>query len=294
MPVKIRDEIIDINLEIQIRTIAMDMSASLEHKICYKKNSNNNYKEILKDTSIVCNKIDKELNKFISKNETESYQPLHATYPFMYKKDYKLLKLKYKAALKKIENKINNIYVIYEKNNQANPIEHIKTRIKDEEQIIRKLLKSGKDITVDNIEEYVNDMAGIKIVCSFKSDLEELKETILNDDELIILKEKDYVTNPKESGYTGYHLLVGVPVYTTTGLTYVKVEIQIRTIAMEMWASLEQKICYHKTPPENTKNELKRLSRVITVIDNEMDKIITESIIEKNDNKKVKKLERKP
>ena len=80
--------------------------------------------------------------------------------------------------------------------------------------------------------------------------------------------------------------------HTTTGLTYVKVEIQIRTIAMEMWASLEQKICYHKTPPENTKNELKRLSRIITVIDNEMDKIITESTIAKNDNKKVKKLER--
>ena len=107
-------------------------------------------------------------------------------------KNYKAMKLKYENALKKVMNKINNIYVMYEKSDMVNPIEHIKYRIKDEEQIVRKLLLDGKNVNIDNILEYVNDFAGIRVVCSFKNDLEELINIIKSDPELVVVREKDY------------------------------------------------------------------------------------------------------
>ena len=147
----------------------------------------------------------------------------------------------------------------------------------------------GDKVNLDNILNYVNDFAGIRIVCSFLNDLDVLKEIIKSDPDLVIINEKDYVNYPKNSGYRGYHLIVGVPVYSASGKTYVKVELQIRTIAMEMWASLEQKINYHKIASEDAKNELKRLSGVISGIDNNINEIVENS----RKNKNAKRLELK-
>ena len=274
IPVKIRNENINIKAEIQLRTIAMDVSASLEHKLRYKKNHNDIYNDSLQATLEICNMVDKELNNFVREHKVTNVDTLFDRYSFMRDKNYKAMKLKYENALKKVMNKINNIYVMYEKSDMVNPIEHIKYRIKDEEQIVRKLLLDGKNVNIDNILEYVNDFAGIRVVCSFKNDLEELINIIKSDPELVVVREKDYVNNPKESGYRGYHLIVAVPVNSIDGLSYVKVEIQFRTIAMEMWASLEQKICYHKIATDVAKDELKRLSGVIEVIDDNINEIV--------------------
>lgn len=289
IPVKIRNEDIRVKAEIQIRTIAMDVLASLEHKLRYKKNSNDIYDNSLADTAEVCGRVDRELNNFVRENNVKNIDVLFDRYSFMRDTKYKNMKLKYEAALSIMRNKINNIYVMYERSGEVNIIEHIKDRIKDEEQIVRKLLLSGKEVNLDNISNYVNDFAGIRIVCSFLNDLDVLKEIIKSDPDLVIINEKDYVNYPKDSGYRGYHLIVGVPVYSALGKTYVKVELQIRTIAMEMWASLEQKINYHKIASEEAKSELKRLSGVILGIDNNINEIVEKS----RKNKNVKRLELK-
>lgn len=275
IPVMIRDEVIDIKTEIQIRTIAMDMSASLEHKLMYKKEKINSiYAGYLNENFEICKRIDSELNNFIKESKNDLNDGVFDIPGFMRDSEYRKMKLKYEAALNKMKNKLNNLYVMYEKNGLVNPIEHIKLRLKDDESIVRKLMLNNRDVSLDNVLNYVNDIAGVRVVCSFLSDLEELKEIIKSDPKLMVVKEKDYVNNPKDNGYRGYHLIVGVPVYLSNGFTLVKVEIQIRTVAMEMWASLEQKICYHKSPSEETKEELKRLSGLISIIDDKMNEIV--------------------
>ena len=290
IPVMIRNEVIDIKTEIQIRTIAMDMAASLEHKLMYKKEKINYiYANRLDDTFEFCSKLDNDMNNLVRENNNFSDNSVFDIPMFMRDYEYKKMKLKYEAALNKMKNKLNNLYISYEKNGIVNPIEHIKVRLKDDEAIVRKLVLNDRELTLENVENFVNDIAGVRIVCSFLSDLEELKEIIRSDPELSIVKEKDYVTNPKENGYRGYHLIVGVPVYLSNGFTLVKVEIQIRTIAMEMWDSLEQKICYHKKTTENTKEELKRLSSVISEIDDNVNGIVASSKLNNGIKKRVKK-----
>lgn len=290
IPVMIRDEVIGIKTEIQIRTIAMDMSASMEHKLMYKKEKTNSiYADYLNENFEICKRIDSELNEFIKESKNDLNDSVIDIPMFMRNSEYRQMKLKYEAALNKMKNKLNNLYVMYEKNGLVNPIEHIKLRLKEDESIVRKLMLNGRNVSLKNVQSFVNDIAGVRVVCSFLSDLEELKEIIKSDPELVVAKEKDYVNNPKDNGYRGYHLIVGVPVHLSNSFYLVKVEIQIRTIAMEMWASLEQKICYHKSPLEETKEELKRLSGIISIIDDKMNEIVDYS----KQNSDVKKREKK-
>ena len=191
-----------------------------------------------------------------------------------YEIEYKLFKYKYVSAMESVRDKFLDLYKYYDKSDILNPIEHIKCRIKSNDAIVRKLLdKFGvqDSINIENIEDHVSDVAGVRVVCSFLSEVEVIKDFILNDSDFIIIEEKDYINNPKESGYRGYHIIVGVPVYTMDGEVYVKVEIQIRTVAMEMWASLEEKIGYHKEISSTFAYELRRNSSIISVFDSRID-----------------------
>lgn len=278
VPINYNNKIEYVNAEIQIRTIAMDMSASLEHKSCYKKDkTNDSLKLKLKEATSFCRKIDEELDNIVKSTKGGMNKNSSVLYPFFKEDDYSLFKLKYENALLNVKDKFLVLAEEYDKNGQINPMEHIKSRIKNKDEIIRKLISKKKVVSINNIEKYVNDFAGFKIVCSFISDLETLKEYIRNDLDFKIIEEKDYITKPKESGYRGYHFLVGVPVYTLSGVEYVKVEIQLRTIAMEMWASLEEKIGYHKNPSKDIVGELQRISSVISVLDNQLDLVYNES-----------------
>ncbi|HBA63812.1 MAG TPA: GTP pyrophosphokinase, partial [Lachnospiraceae bacterium] len=125
-----------------------------------------------------------------------------------------------------------------------NPIEHIKTRIKTPESIVKKLKRNGHDTSIESMIKYVNDIAGVRLICSFTSDIYRLAEMIGNQSDLKVLSIKDYIRNPKESGYKSYHMLVSVPIFLSDSVVDTKVEIQIRTIAMDFWASLEHKIYY--------------------------------------------------
>ena len=140
---------------------------------------------------------------------------------------------------------------------------------------MKKLEKYKIDFSIDNIVNNIFDIIGARIVCSFKSDIYEIVNIIKTSSCLEVVEEKDYIKNPKESGYSSYHLIVNVPVYLSTGIIKVKAEIQIRTIAMDFWASLEHKLKYKfsKKLPDNIKKELVDSSKIIDDLDNRMNYI---------------------
>ena len=163
----------------------------------------------------------------------------------------------YNAALKEVGTKLEILNDEFQHVHQYNPIEHIKTRIKTPESIVKKLKRYGYETSIENMVRYINDIAGVRLICSFTSDIYRLAEMIGNQSDLKVLSIKDYIKNPKESGYKSYHMLVSVPIFLSDSVVDTKVEIQIRTIAMDFWASLEHKLQYKKNIPESQSKFLK-------------------------------------
>lgn len=178
----------------------------------------------------------------------------------------------YNAALKQIESKIDTINEEFKILRKYNPIEHVSSRIKSKESINKKLKKKGLEPNFENLIKTINDVAGLRIICSFIPDIYTIVEMIENMQDITVLKKKDYVSKPKESGYSSYHLIVSVPVSLSVGTIDVKVEIQIRTMAMEFWASLEHKINYkyEKDIPKSIKKELKECAKMTQKLDKRM------------------------
>ena len=203
--------------------------------------------------------------------------------------------LMYESALKEMETKINIISQEFELLYKYNPIEHIKTRIKTPESIVKKLRKKGLEVTYKNLINEINDVGGIRIICSFITDIYRMVEMLEQTPDVKIIRKKDYIKNPKPSGYSSYHLIVLVPVSFSKGMTNVKVEIQIRTIAMDFWASLEHKIKYKydERLPKNISKELIDCSRIVNKLDKKMsslgNKLIEEFDMEQNKKSKNKK-----
>ena len=152
--------------------------------------------------------------------------------------------LLYDSAIKEISTKIEILNNEFKISHQYNPIEHISSRLKSMDSIARKLRKRNIELNVNNVMTYVNDVAGIRIICSFTSDIYRIAEAIQRQNDIEIIKIKDYIKNPKENGYTSYHMIVTIPIFLSDRVVKTKVEIQIRTIAMDFWASLEHKIYY--------------------------------------------------
>ncbi len=183
--------------------------------------------------------------------------------------------LKYEFALQMLETEINILIKEFEYKNKYNPIEYMKSRIKSEESAIEKLKSRGYKVNVDNLIEHVHDMIGIRIVCSFYNDVYKLAEIIKNSKQLIIKEEQDYLKKPKDTGYISYHILVEVPIYLNKKVEYIEAEIQIRTIAMDCWASLDHKILYkfNKPLPSKIKKEMYNCSLDIKALDEKMQKL---------------------
>lgn len=180
--------------------------------------------------------------------------------------------LLYDAALKEINTKIEILNNEFKLAHQYNPIEHITSRIKTPQSIAKKLRHNDKELTVENIIKYVNDVAGIRIICSFTSDIYRIADLIAKQSDIKVLKVKDYIMCPKANGYTSYHMIVSIPVFLSDCTVETKVEIQIRTIAMDFWASLEHKIYYkfEGNAPENIQKELKECSEIVAYLDQKM------------------------
>ena len=185
---------------------------------------------------------------------------------------WKTFRFLYKAAMKEVNTKLEILNDEFQQVHQYNPIEHIKTRIKTAESIVKKLRRYGYETSMDNMVRYVNDIAGVRVICSFTSDIYRLAEMIGNQSDLKVLSIKDYIKHPKESGYKSYHMLVSVPVYLSDSVVDTKVEIQIRTIAMDFWASLEHKIYYkfEGNAPDYISRDLRECARVVEELDERM------------------------
>lgn len=186
--------------------------------------------------------------------------------------EYRKMQLLYQSALKEIGTKLEILNDEFKFVHKYNPIEHIESRMKSEESIVRKLMKKGQDITVENIEKYIDDVAGIRVICSFTPDIYRIVDMISNQDDIEVVKTKDYMVNPKPSGYRSYHMIVKVPIFLSDTVVPTRVEIQIRTVAMDFWASLEHKIYYKYDghAPEYIRSELRECADMISYLDSKM------------------------
>lgn len=186
--------------------------------------------------------------------------------------EWKRAVLLYDAALKEINTKLEILNNKFKLAHQYNPIEHITSRIKTPESIAKKLKHNGREMTLENIVKYINDIAGIRVICSFTSDIYRIADLIGSQSDVKVLKVKDYITCPKDNGYTSYHMIVSIPVFLSSQVIDTKVEIQIRTIAMDFWASLEHKIYYkfEGNAPEHIRKELKECSEIVSYLDQKM------------------------
>jgi putative GTP pyrophosphokinase len=185
--------------------------------------------------------------------------------------EFNHLMLKYDFALEKLKTELNILIKEYEFNNQYQPVDHIKSRIKTKESAIKKLEKKGYDINLQSLSSHIHDMVGIRIICSFLSDVYDIVNIIEKSQNLKIKEKRDYIKNPKKSGYSSYHLIVQVPIYLNDEVEYIDAEIQIRTMAMDFWASLDHKIQYkYNEIPEEVKEEMYNCSLAIKSLDDKM------------------------
>lgn len=201
--------------------------------------------------------------------------------------EWKKALLLYNSALKEIGTKIEILNEEFKMAHQYNPIEHIISRIKSIESIAKKIRHNNRELTVANIVKYINDVAGIRIICSFTSDIYRIADLITKQSDVKVLKVKDYIMCPKPNGYKSYHMIVSVPIFLSNEVVETKVEIQIRTIAMDFWASLEHKIYYkfEGNAPKHIRTELKECSDIVAYLDNKM-LLLNEEVKNYNKDKK--------
>lgn len=209
------------------------------------------------------------------KNEITSVDSLIEVESIVDKKanDFERIMYIYKSALKILITRFEIINEEFKNFADYNPIDHITQRIKSPESIINKMKQKELDLTYRNLVEYINDIAGMRIICSFKDDVYKIVEIIESFNDVEIIKRKDYIANPKPSGYSSYHIIVRVPITVSGQTIYVKVEIQIRTTAMDFWASLEHKLKYKKVTNAKTSKELINIAKIMTKLDDKMMKI---------------------
>ena len=152
----------------------------------------------------------------------------------------------YRCAIMEVETKFKVLNEQFSLQYDRNPIETIKTRLKSPEGIVKKIKRKDLPFSLQSIEENINDIAGIRVICSFPEDIYLLAECLLKQDDITLIEVKDYIKNPKESGYRSLHLIIEVPIFLENEKKNMKVEVQLRTIAMDFWASLEHKLRYKK------------------------------------------------
>ena len=185
------------------------------------------------------------------------------------------LMMQNECALREIETKLNVLNDEFSTMYNYNPIETIKTRIKDPLSIVEKMKRKGIQPTISNIESAINDIAGVRVICSFPEDIYAIADILTMQDDITLIRRKDYISDPKPNGYRSLHLILGIPIFLSTGKKVMKVEVQFRTIAMDFWASLEHKLRYkhHIRSAEEISSKLKECADAITVLDGKMQEI---------------------
>jgi putative GTP pyrophosphokinase len=207
--------------------------------------------------------------------------------PLLNMKELKAIKVEltrfmmaYKFALDEMNTKINILKDEFNYIHDYNPIEHVKARLKSPESIIKKVYRKGYDFSLPVIKENIKDIAGIRITCSFLSDIYELSKMLANQKDIRVVEYKDYIKNPKPNGYQSLHLILEIPIFMSDREELTYVEVQIRTIAMDFWASLEHKIYYkyNKEIPSHMIDELKEAADMAAGLDRKMERLHKEII----------------
>lgn len=192
-----------------------------------------------------------------------------------YAMPYRELMSYYRCAMMEVETKFNVLNEELSLQYDRNPIETIKTRLKSPESILEKLHRKNHPVTVDSIEQNLNDIAGVRVICAFPSDIYQLEEAFLKQDDIRLVERKDYIANPKSNGYRSLHLIVEIPIFLHDHKRLMRVEVQFRTISMDWWASLEHKIRYKKGLQESdhVNQELFECAKMSAELDSRMEKL---------------------
>ena len=206
-----------------------------------------------------------------TKTEIGAIKELKEEYlePFMH------LMMQYECAMLEVQTKLEVLNKELALVNSRNPFESIKSRLKSPESIYGKLQRRNIPFSIENIEKNLNDIAGIRVICSFPEDIYMLVDCLLKQDDIILIEEKDYIKNPKPNGYRSLHLILDIPIFLTGEKKHMRVEVQFRTIAMDFWASLEHKMKYKKDigNADGISEELKYCADLISQLDRRMEQI---------------------
>ncbi len=184
--------------------------------------------------------------------------------------------MRYRCAMMEVRTKFEVLNTELSLDCEKNPIESISCRIKKPMSILEKLRRKGLEISLESIEKNIHDVAGIRIICSFPRDIYVLAEKICSQDDIRLLEAKDYIRNPKPNGYRSLHLILEVPVFLSTGKRWMPVEVQLRTLAMDLWASIEHKLRYKKDCDQDTEaiaEELRQCAEGIHAMDKRLEAI---------------------
>ena len=181
----------------------------------------------------------------------------------------------YRCAMMEVETKLNVLNEEFSWEMDHNPISSIKKRLKSMPSIIGKLERKGHPLSMENIEEHLMDVAGVRVICSFPEDVYAMRNALIHQDDVVLLEEKDYIKNSKPNGYRSLHLIVGIPIFLAKEKKMMKVEVQLRTIAMDFWASLEHQLRYKKNSDFTMEmaEELTECARISADLDLRMDAI---------------------
>jgi len=194
------------------------------------------------------------------------------------KADLSRFLMSYRFALKKVETKIDLLKQEFEYNHAYNPIEYVSTRVKSPASILRKVNSRGIEFSLNAIRENLHDIARVRITCSFLSDVYEISRMLLMQNDIRVVDYKDYMKLPKQNGYRSLHLIIQIPVFMSDGVEYVNVEVQIRTITMDTWASLEDKLYkkYNREIPRQIADELREVAFSAAMLDSKMERLCQE------------------
>ncbi|MBP2239647.1 putative GTP pyrophosphokinase [Cytobacillus eiseniae] len=208
----------------------------------------------------------------------EDKAPSNLTQLKLFKTDLIRFMMSYKFALDEMNTKIDILKQEFQYIHDYNPIEHVKSRLKSPESILRKIERKGYELSLPSIRENIRDIAAIRITCSFISDIYEISQMLQNQKDITVIDCKDYIKNPKANGYQSLHLILQIPIFMSDRVDYINVEIQIRTIAMDFWASLEHKIYYkyNSEVPQSIKDDLLEAAMTATQLDKKMESIHNE------------------
>ena len=187
-------------------------------------------------------------------------------------REFQEIMMMYTCAIREVKTKLEVLNDELSVRNQRNPIEMIKSRIKNPKSIVEKLQRRGLEVSVESIINNLDDIAGIRVICSFLDDIYQVADMLIRQDDVRVIAIKDYIENPKPNGYRSYHMIIEIPVFFSNEKRYMRVEVQIRTIAMDFWASLDHQLKYKKEfmDSDEISAELKECAEIIAETDARM------------------------